>query len=455
MIQRIKLFAAALFLLAAAWIAPPVIQRLRHLCPVKPTGVPEAQATAAWARKYGVSCNVCHVAGYKLTRTGQQFLRSGHQMPGGEDKEANLSDYLALTAKLRSWQKNKNTETLATGAETKEIRNSFEAHALSIYAGGPLDKGFSFFSEMYLNENEKKNPLENAEKTESDMGDWARSKLAELYLQYNTGFGEDVSWTARMGRIMPWLIHLHGGGARLEYSRPLPFTSTVNSENPYRTFSRQFGASTGLSYKDAFLELGVVNGTGKYENTVEIGTDTHKDVFATLDYAFDGNGSMAGVYYYRGRYPSHWFVPSKYTGDDAFNQLGLMGNYTIDLQGVKGALVGSYLTGKNKFNTPGITGFEQKSKGYYIEAQSHLMAGDLAPYFRWDFFDADTSFKDNEKEGPVLGIHWKPMEHGRFVLEGSQYKSKNASKSLTTGAVTAATKQTTERETTLEIQFMF
>ncbi|MBI4368806.1 MAG: hypothetical protein HY547_01100 [Elusimicrobia bacterium] len=418
-----------------------------------------SHAIAAWSRKYGMSCNVCHVAGYKLTRAGQKFLRNGHQI-AGQDKEDNLSDYVSLTAKVRAWQTNKNVETLATGAETTEDRNSFELHALSLYSGGPLDKGFSYFTEMYLHENEKKNPLENARKDdglsedESDMGDWARSKLAEAYLQY-TSPGEDLYYMGRMGRIMPWIIHLHGGGARLEYSRPLPMTETVFSENPYRAFSRQYGASAGVNFQDAFLELGVVNGTGKYENTVEIGTDTHKDIFLSIDYSFDENGSMAGLYYYKGRYPVNWFAPTKYLGDDSFDQLGLLGNYTFNLKGIQGAFIGAYFAGASKFDTAAISGFEQKSQGYYIEAQSHLKDGELSPYLRWDFFDADTSFADNEKRGPVLGVHWKPMEHGRFVLEWSEYKNKNASRSLTTDTITAATTETTNRSATLELQFIF
>ncbi len=416
--------------------------------------VDTSHAITAWARKYGVSCNVCHGSGYKLTRVGQKFLRNGHVMPGGgEQKEANISDYVALTAKLRTWAKSSKAETLATGVETKSSRSSFEAHALSMYTGGPLDKGFSYFAEFYLHENEKKNPLENSETNASDMGDWGRSKLAEAYLQYVKG-DDDIYWTARMGRIMPWLVHLHEGGARLEYSRPLAFTSTVYTENPYRAFSRQYGASAGFNYKEAFLEAGLVNGTGKHENSVEIGTDTHKDIFVTLDYSFGGLGSMVGLYYYNGQYRSDWFNPI-YTSPDKFDQIGLMANYTFDLKGYKGALVGTYLSGKNKFDTSGISGFERKSKGYYLEAQSHWMNGDLSPYFRWDFFDADTSFSDNEKQGPVLGLHWKPMEHGRFVWEVSEYKYKNASKSLTTGVVTAATTQTQDTEATLEIQFMF
>src|SRR3989338_7519828 len=104
-----------------------------------------SHAIAAWARKYGVSCNVCHTAGYKLTGAGQKFLRGGHQMSGADQKEANLSEYLSATMKLRNWQSNTNTETLATGVKAKVIRNSFEAHALSLYMGGPLDNGFSSF----------------------------------------------------------------------------------------------------------------------------------------------------------------------------------------------------------------------------------------------------------------------------------------------------------------------
>ncbi|MBI4051350.1 MAG: hypothetical protein HY400_02475 [Elusimicrobia bacterium] len=413
-------------------------------------GVSEAGAITAWARKYGVSCNVCHAAGYKLTRAGQKFLREGHTMPGTQEKEANLSDYLAITGKIRAWAKPKKVETLATGTETKESRSSFEEHALSLYTGGPLDKGFSYFVEMYLHENEKKNPLENSETNVSDMGDWGRSKLAEAYLQYLkpiSGY-EDAFWTARIGRIMPWLVHLHGGGARLEYSRPLAFSSTVNTTNPYRMFSRQYGVGAGLGIKDAFVEAGVVNGTGKHENSVEIGTDTHKDIYVSADYSIGDKGSMLGVYYYKGKYPSNWFSGT-YLSPDEFNQLGFLGNYTFDFNGTGGALVGSYLIGKNKYDTAAQTGYEQKSKGYYFEAQAHVWGGDLAPYFRWDFFDPDTSFKDNETSGPALGIHWKPMEHGRFVLEGSQTSVKNGT------ATTAATTKTTSQELTLEIQFMF
>jgi len=399
----------------------------------------ESQAISAWGRKYGVGCNVCHIAGYKLTYAGQQFLRHGHQMPGAESKEANMSDYFSLTMKIRYWDKNKTVQQSGL-ADAIETRNSFEAHALSIYSGGPLDSGFSYFTEMYLHENERKNPGENTESTESDMGDWARSKLAEAYLQYGNE-RDDLYFTARAGRIMPWLIHLHGGGARLEYSRPLPLTETVGS-NPYRPFSRQFGAGVGVGFKEAFFEAGVVNGTGKYENTVEIGTDTYKDIYASLDYSIGDNGSMVGVYYYNGQFPLHLLKTKGGENADKFNQTGVMGQCVIK----QGALIGAYFSGSDEYTpTGGTSNVTYKSQSYYAEIQGYFMDSSLSPYFRWEFFDPDTDRSDSsEKSGPVLGIHWKPFDHGRFVLEASNYTTNDSS-----------IKKTINRDITLEMQFMF
>lgn len=411
-------------------------------------------AIPAWGRKYGVSCNVCHVAGYKLTATGGKFQREGFQLKGAPAKEANLSDYLSIAARIRAWGTNKVSQNLATKVETTEARSSFEAHAVQLYSGGPLDSGFSYFVEMYLHENEKKNPLENSETTESDMGDWGRSKLAELYLIYQKPLGKTDDGpfvTAKAGRLMA--CQMPGLGARLAYSRPLPLTTQANSENPYRAFNRQYGASAGLGYKGAYAEAGLLNGTGKHENSVEVGTDTYKDRFATFEYAFDGKGSLVGVYYYKGRYRSDFSKPGTYKSPDNFTQLGLYTDYTYDFLGLKGAVIGGYVHGRNRYSTNVRTGYKQRSEGYYAELQSHLYDGRLAPYFRWDYFDPDTRFRNNETAGPVLGLHYKPMEHGRFVLEYLKTEGKNASSNG--AAVTAATKNTTSRSFTLEMQFIF
>lgn len=439
--KTIKLLGGTLVVLAVSWMIAPVR---------------DANAITAFARKYGVSCNVCHVAGYKLTATGQKFLRGGHKMPGApaEEKDVKLGDYLALTAKLRS-QATGSKVVEQDKEDVKKSGTNFQAHALSLYSGGPLDKGFSYFAEYYLSENESvsADPAKLVDEKNSLQGNWARSKLAEMYLQYHKYFADDVFVSARMGRIMSSLVHLHGGGARLEYSRPLAFNTTLG-DNPYKTYNRQYGWSAAGAYKDLFVEAGLVNGTGKFENAVELDTEQHKDVFLTADYTLDSNGSMIGAYWYKGYYPLHWIAKAK--GGDRFYQYGLMGNWTFKPGPVGGSLIGSVLWGNDRFTPTGATQTQEmshQSLGYYVEAQAHLMDDVLAPYFRWDYINTDRA-RNGEKFGPVLGLNWKPMDHGRFVLEYSRYLSRGVSASPTP-PIQGKKKDTQSYDLTLELQYMF
>lgn len=425
-----RLMTRILAVLALGWLVVPA---------------PEAHAITAWARKYGMSCTGCHSTGYKLNGTGQKFLRDGHKMGEADMKGANMSDYLSVTGKLRSTAKYTKTVQGANAIDKKEPKNGFQAHALSLYTGGPLDSGFSYFAEFYLSENESKSDSVsnlNNETTVSDQGNWARSKLAEMYLQYHKNFGEDAFVSARMGRIMSSLVHFHGGGARLEYSRPLSFTTNVGN-NPYRAFNRQYGWSVASGYKDLYAEFGLVNGTGKNENAVEVETDSKKDFFATLDYRFDMNGSMLGAYLYKGYYPLHWFA--KAAGGDRFYQYGLLGNYTAKFDKVGGALIGSMLWGNDRYvPTGGVAEMNHRSMTYYVEAQGHFKDGNIAPYAKWEYFDTDTARPDDEKFGPAVGLHLKPFDHGRFVLEYSRYLQRVSTR-----------KDVTSHDLTLELQFMF
>ena len=64
-------------------------------------------------------------------------------MMANEEAGKNLSDYASFTGKVRF------------NAEDKKI-SSFEQHAFSLYTGGALGSGFSYFAEMYFHENSGK-----------------------------------------------------------------------------------------------------------------------------------------------------------------------------------------------------------------------------------------------------------------------------------------------------------
>jgi hypothetical protein len=93
---------AATAILAAAWILPPVVHRAEHLCPVRPDGVQEASAYAAFARRYGVSCSVCHASYPQLNAVGFKFRTAGYRMPdeiGADAKWANWGDNTSVKVK--------------------------------------------------------------------------------------------------------------------------------------------------------------------------------------------------------------------------------------------------------------------------------------------------------------------------------------------------------------------
>ena len=50
-----------------------------------PGWIPDAEAIPAFARKYQVNCNVCHVRWPRLNPFGERFLENGYQMPGTHD----------------------------------------------------------------------------------------------------------------------------------------------------------------------------------------------------------------------------------------------------------------------------------------------------------------------------------------------------------------------------------
>jgi hypothetical protein len=62
-------------------------------------GAPSAHAIPAFARKYGTSCQTCHVAFPKLTPFGEAFRRNGYRFPAGEEEDASNDEPVLLGQK--------------------------------------------------------------------------------------------------------------------------------------------------------------------------------------------------------------------------------------------------------------------------------------------------------------------------------------------------------------------
>lgn len=87
--------------LFVSWLFPPIYHRLRHLCPVRPSSISDAQALPIFARKYKTSCMTCHEMFPRLNAFGEAVRLNGFRWPDAEssvekDKEMRKDDPIEL-----------------------------------------------------------------------------------------------------------------------------------------------------------------------------------------------------------------------------------------------------------------------------------------------------------------------------------------------------------------------
>ena len=352
-----------------------------------------AQAIPAWSRRYKepkTDCLSCHTWGsWKLNKRGQDFMRYGHHFEGDKEEGLGLSEYVSLASKIRFIGGNLKLE-------------SFHQEAFSIYAGGTLGKGFSFFIEGYFHDNTGRNT------GASDFGDFGRTKLAESVLQYTNG-GEERYFTARVGQILPQLLHINGMGARTSAVRANLWTrSSINPGNAYQPFSRQYGLDVAYHAFASNAVVGLVNGTGTLLNVDD--NNQHKDVYLSLDHTFDKWGSNLGVLYYDGKYPVGEGA-SAYS--DRFHRWYALGDFSRTHFNAKAAFV----TGRDDVDAAGR---RAKGDGFYLEGYYYPVkwGGLFTRYERWD---PNKDVGADHSDGVTGGFSCTPFEYGRFVGEISKY----------------------------------
>lgn len=344
-----------------------------------------AEAISAWAKKYGIDCSTCHDgAAGKLTPLGSDFLRRGHRM--ADDKIAeNWNELFSINTKLRFHDSN------AIG------RNStFEAHAFSIYTGGMLSSHFSYFTEMYLYENVSKT-------TGSVNGDFGRSKLADAYLMYNSSPSSTTYTTIKFGQISPSQLLLYWNvGPRYSETRPYIVNNSAVSPNSYRPFMRNFGIELGQTISSFHGAIGVLNGTGS-SPTNSIDNNESKDVYATIDFSLDDQGSAVGFYGYKGR-----GLITSVTGSSWENEFSRVGAF---VQWVDGPLTMTYaLTG----GTEQLDSKNTKAENLGLLFETDYKLTDKVVVFgRYDYFDSGR----DQLSGPMFGANYRLFDSGRATFE--------------------------------------
>jgi hypothetical protein len=312
--------------------------------------------------------------------------------------EINLANYTSFASKLRfEAEKGATPPTL------------FDVEALSIYSGGSLYEGYSYFFEIYLHERG------------SEVGSTTvvREKLAEAYLLYNSNPNSDSFWFVRAGQYTPRIIHTASTGGRVSISRPRVWNDQAGQGNLFTPRDRFYGVTGGFhTNSDLTGEFGVSNGGGGNARPNQPENNGFKDVFGSLEYEFDDHGSSIGVYAHRGQYPATDLPgPPVVTYADDFTRFAVLGSFVRD----SFELSGAYSVGRNT-NSPSSGGGNRSPSGFYVEG-AYLIAPAAALFARYDSWDTDLGTATSKTTGGALGVSYRLSNVGRIVFEGTRRSS--------------------------------
>src|SRR5690606_37503314 len=164
------------------------------------TSVAPAAAIPAFARRYRVTCSLCHAPAPRLTEFGEAFAGNGFQMTPGEaptdtidtgDSLLVLAERLPLAVRLDLFAQ------LFTGSADRDARSDFQTpFGIKLLSGMPIANNISYYLYFFMSERGEVAGLEDAYVQFTDIAGSGVSVLAgqfqvsdplfkrELRLQY-------------------------------------------------------------------------------------------------------------------------------------------------------------------------------------------------------------------------------------------------------------------------------
>ncbi len=130
-----------------------------------------AEAIPAFARRYKVSCRLCHDPIPKLTDFGEQFAANGFRMRSGEDPADSIATGDELLALLRELPLAVRLEAYAQTYAGGRAATDFQSpYGLKLLSGGALSKSISYYFYTFLLERGDVGGVEDAFVYVNDLG---------------------------------------------------------------------------------------------------------------------------------------------------------------------------------------------------------------------------------------------------------------------------------------------
>jgi hypothetical protein len=378
--------------------------------------VQPAAAMPNFARKYEVSCTVCHTTIPRLNETGFQFRKAGFRMPDEIGNDTKVSMDQAFTARIQGRYDIKYKQTPSPTGTTKTTLNQVTLHEVTLY---PLALSFGkYYGSL----------------TELSVLSEDFVEIENAYFRYSRG--QQKSWfSGRFGVMHPFEGY---GASDRPYSinRPLIQRASANHNGDtfftpwnfdeaglelayvYSRFSVSATLFNGLYLEDeggsfkAFPAAG-----GALQKPANFDETNSKDFQLFVNQILRDDGSGVSAYFYTGGLDLPIPGAPSFSPATSFGNRYYRGALYADWRAVpRFELQGAFQLGQDHFydTVAGNADATFTSEGFFAEAD--------VPWNEWvtfggryDWFDPSTD-KDDNLQSIVTVFANVPMNDGLQVI---------------------------------------
>jgi hypothetical protein len=257
--------------------AIPVVALVLLCVPDAASGIP------AFARKYGVSCQLCHAPVPRLTPYGEQFAANGFEIVVGEPPRDTVETGDRLLRLLRRIEIAVRMDLFGTmtlpmrsGAADADLQTPY---AVKLLSGGALADRISYYMYFYMSERGEVAGLEDAYIQFTDIGSSGVSAIVGQFQVSDPLFKREL---------------------RLQYEDYQPYRVRVGAARADLTYDRGIMLSAS-PWDGGDLVLSAVNGRGLDEAAENRHYDRDNNKGVSLRYSQDIAGLRVGGFGYISR----------------------------------------------------------------------------------------------------------------------------------------------------------
>lgn len=258
--------------------------------------VPEAHAIPAFARRYKVSCLLCHNPIPKLTAFGEQFAANGYRMAPREEYRDTIDTGDQLLALLKDVPLAIRLDMYAQGYANGKAATDFQTpYGLKLLSGGAISRNISYFFYTFLVERGDIGGVEDAFVHVNDIGGAPLDLLVGQFQvsdpifkrELRLEFEDYAIYRTRLGSVPSDLTYERGLMTQLDVAGITATGELVNgngvapaqanrrfdvdaSKNVFLHLRRNFGAPLRIG---TFGYYGRSHGNGVTDRTRMVGVD--------------------------------------------------------------------------------------------------------------------------------------------------------------------------------------